>query len=550
MAYNPFNIFRRHQKIIFAVLTVFIMLMFTLSSGLGGGADFFDWLPQWLGRKAGKKGDQVCTIEGSKVYRGQLDDLNYQRVMANRFMSLAAGETYGVLDAYIREQSTRLSADARQIMQQVNQQEQLLPFFARDPQFASQLPMFIEELKNTVASIITLPTAKSEDKDIARAKYAALSLMFVAGGEHFFGNVPNRGNRDLIEFMLWQKKADQLGIQFTTDDIGTLIQSEFYGFFRSDVPIRKHLQQNMAGFSMERCLAAIGEEFRVRMAQVAVLGPPYHGGRSDKTYGGFPAFNTSYEIFNFYREETSPTTYAAVPVPALNFIDKVVGEPTEDELNRLYLQYKNDEYNPGRESPGFREPRKTQLAFLGVTGAEPYYTKLAEEKLQAGELHAKIGSMLTVPVLGISPAWLVGAAAPNAAKEPLVYKAYETIAQQHRLTLFERYQSPDVTLANSFSLNTLLPASIVRPGNMAAAAGGMGGQLLAFGNPMSAAAVLANGPIAYEIRDRVQGRHAPATSGRSPAPALFDYPHGRRGRDHRSSGASESRSPSRRSSQT
>jgi hypothetical protein len=36
MAYNPFNIFRRNQKAIFAVVTVFIMFTFVLSSGLGG----------------------------------------------------------------------------------------------------------------------------------------------------------------------------------------------------------------------------------------------------------------------------------------------------------------------------------------------------------------------------------------------------------------------------------------------------------------------------------------------------------------------------------
>jgi hypothetical protein len=35
MAYNPFNIFRRNQKALFAVLTVFIMIMFTLQSGDG-----------------------------------------------------------------------------------------------------------------------------------------------------------------------------------------------------------------------------------------------------------------------------------------------------------------------------------------------------------------------------------------------------------------------------------------------------------------------------------------------------------------------------------
>ena len=46
MAYNPFSIFRRNQKAIFAVVTVVIMFMFVLSSGMTGKADFFNWLPE------------------------------------------------------------------------------------------------------------------------------------------------------------------------------------------------------------------------------------------------------------------------------------------------------------------------------------------------------------------------------------------------------------------------------------------------------------------------------------------------------------------------
>src|SRR5215211_5325920 len=92
MAYNPFNIFRRNQKAIFAVVTVFIMFTIVLSSGLGGGADFFDWLPRWLGQKS-QKGEVLCTIDGSKVYSSELEKLRFNRVMANRFMSLAGMQT-------------------------------------------------------------------------------------------------------------------------------------------------------------------------------------------------------------------------------------------------------------------------------------------------------------------------------------------------------------------------------------------------------------------------------------------------------------------------
>src|SRR5260221_13974549 len=89
MAYNPFSIFRRNQKAIFAVVTVVIMFMFVLSSGMTGKADFFNWLPEWLNSKK-KKGDDLCTLDGSKIYRRDVDALRFQRIVANKFMQYAA----------------------------------------------------------------------------------------------------------------------------------------------------------------------------------------------------------------------------------------------------------------------------------------------------------------------------------------------------------------------------------------------------------------------------------------------------------------------------
>ena len=80
-------------------------------------------------------------------------------------------------------------------------------------------------------------------------KQLSLSLLqsLLAGGSenHYFSNMPNRTNRDLVNFLLWQKKADQLGIKFTTDDVKKLIDKEFHGFFRGqlEVEVRKNLQR-------------------------------------------------------------------------------------------------------------------------------------------------------------------------------------------------------------------------------------------------------------------------------------------------------------------
>src|SRR6187402_3396921 len=91
MAFNPFNVFRRNQRAIFAVITVFIMFTFVLSSGMTGGADFFDWLPGML--RKGKKGDHLCTIAGTKVYTQDVETLRRHRMIANKFMAYASADT-------------------------------------------------------------------------------------------------------------------------------------------------------------------------------------------------------------------------------------------------------------------------------------------------------------------------------------------------------------------------------------------------------------------------------------------------------------------------
>jgi len=512
MAYNPFNIFRRNQKAIFAVITVFIMFTFVLSSGLGGGADFFDWLPRWLGSKS-KKGDVLCTIDGSKVYASELDQLNFQRVMANRFMSLAGVKTVESLQGLIFQQMSQISPETRTIIQEGEQAEQFLsdPRMAGSPEIAAMFRPKLEAYRNLANS----EKASSADKEVARTiRYVRILQRQMAGsqGEHYFLFAPNHTRRDLVDFMLWQKKADQLGIKITAEDIKKLIAQEFHGFLQSDdeVRIRQQLQQQMAHFSMNRCIDAIGEEFRVRMAQTALLGPIAHGGRTDKTAGGFPLFGTPYEAFEFYREQCSPTTYCAIPVPAVNYLPQVA-DPNESDpavraqLRELFDKYKNNEPNLARETPGLKEPRKIKVDWISITGAEPFYIKLAEEQLKAGELQAKVGSMLSVPVLGGSPLWLASASAPLAIKEPILQAEYDRTVADHWRQVELRYMRDNVTWADAFGFSTTpLDSSIVRPGNLAAAGGGLAGQFLAFGDPRMAAAITMTAPYAYEVRDRVK----------------------------------------------
>jgi hypothetical protein len=498
MAYNPFNIFRRNQKAIFAVLTVFIMIMFTLSSGVVGG-DFFDWFPQWLGRKAGKKGDEVCKIDGTRVYDGELAQLRYYRVMANRFMDLAAKQALFYLGQYEDEQLRQVTnEDIRRILVEGPRAEQQLrnPQFQLMRSFNPEMALQIERTAQTYASIPNSPTASPAAKQVVLARLQGQILqehLLLGQNEHYFINAPNRSDRDLINFKLWQKKADQLGIQFTDSDVKQLIQREFFNFHRSDVEIRKQLEQQLQGFNMTKCLEAIAEEFRVRAAQVALLGPAMHG-RSDKTYGGSPTFSPAYELFDFYRDRCSPTMFEVVAIPAANFVDRVVGEPTEAELKKLYDDYQNLEYDPALERPGFRIPRKIKLGWVSATATEEYYLKKAEETLRNEELQSALWSLAAIAPF-IVPQEVATAARPLVAN-PLSDLYASRIEAEHRRKIADW----DSILFEQKMLDT----SVVRAPNMAAALGGLAGGQLAFAGPFPGLALLDTAACAMERRDRIK----------------------------------------------
>ena len=517
MAYNPFNIFRRNQKALFAVLTVFIMVMFTLQSGVAGG-DFFETFSRWLGAKAGSK-EAVCTIDGRKVTTGELEggtrSLQFRRVMANRFMYYAARQTVSDLLQHAASQRSSLSEAGRRMADAAQRAFQAMfqissPEFQRfvqshplGQQFAQEQYQALVMGQQMVDAAIDSPNFKEADKDVARAYRTAFALrryLQDGQGEHYFVNAPNRTRRDLVDFKLWEKKADQLGINYTRADVKKLIQNDFFNFFRSDVEVRKQLQQT-PGFTMENCLDALAAEFRVRTAQTAVLGQP---GR----YHSAAAAIIPFEMFEYYREQTSPATYELISVPALGFVDQVKGEPTDAEVNELFKKYADAEPNPRSETPGFKEPRKISVAFLGARGDEPYYKTLATEQIKIGEVMAKASGALTVPLPGGVATWTAAAVAPLGLKEPAVDAAYAKYADEFRSEMQRRYGTSNITTYD------LLPSSTVKAGTVASIVGGFAGPSLA------GVAGSISAPIAYEIRDRAKVG-LPIMIGALPGPSLL-----------------------------
>src|SRR3954469_18910689 len=80
MAFHPFHAFRKHQKVLFAGLTILCMFIFVLQFGAG---DLFSR----LGMGRGGPGETtVATLYGKDVTQREFIGLEEQRAIANRFM--------------------------------------------------------------------------------------------------------------------------------------------------------------------------------------------------------------------------------------------------------------------------------------------------------------------------------------------------------------------------------------------------------------------------------------------------------------------------------
>ena len=101
MAFNPFHAFRKNSKPMMAALTIFVMGIFVLSSG-GGGADFFDWIPRFLGGNDAR-GPILGSVDGTDYRLRTLNEIRHKRMAANAFMSAAVARVDMRLDSKIRE---------------------------------------------------------------------------------------------------------------------------------------------------------------------------------------------------------------------------------------------------------------------------------------------------------------------------------------------------------------------------------------------------------------------------------------------------------------
>jgi hypothetical protein len=395
MALNPFHWFRKHQKVVFAGLTIICMLTFVMASGFSGRGDFFGEVSSWFG--AQRKIPQVAKLYGKTVDIREINRLRAQRKIANEFIANALGYAFDKVkkDALKVQEFDKILQDQ---MQNLNWQRQLAMVFN---QGTGQYVRAYEQLQRSLNIVLDRLAGqkKTEEQEKIRRLRVVLDKehwLFLnrdelnpRSGLYFGGSTSLEG---LLDFLIWSHEADRLGINLLPADIKTAVSRET--MFLITPEDSELIQRNMrmdtqaAGISL---LEALGQEFRVRLAQAALTGYDPTGMTQ------VPAVVTPDQLWDYYLKNRTQVSVKALPIPVSKFVSQVKDAPAQ-ELQALYDKYKKAEYAPNRETPGFMQPRRIKVEWVKISPDSPYYRKQAQTLLVA-----QTAAMVSNPML--ASAW-------------------------------------------------------------------------------------------------------------------------------------------------
>jgi hypothetical protein len=470
MAFNPFHKFRKHQKVIFACLTIMCMLTFVACTGVGG--DFAGWLQGLLVGRG--PSNEVASVNGSEITQRELITLARQREIAN---------------IYMRE-ATKIALDSR--LQELR------------PPGAPQ-----DDLK---AWIEVSQKAQRDPECIVLQNRFRMN-------PYFGGKLNGDG---LLEFKIWLHQADALGIRLTPADVNKQLQRLTLNRFRKK-PDSGYVEAGLKEkyrdyFTSEVLIAALTNELRVQMAQAALLGLP-----EPSLSGRIPPPVTPQEFWEFYKDNFTRLDIRLLALKVEDFLPRVdegKEAPKDAELQTLFNKYKDREYAPDAKEPGFKVPRRIQVEWLSGQWESPYYKKAAADYRVAVRAALQVGGGVGDFGFGAGVIPSVQIAVPTnldmmvpAGKDPLgkdttLLKEYENMRWQ--------FQAASYARPWRWSPYPVHDANLNQPGNVAAAVGAAGSDV----GGLSGYAAYLGSATAREQLARVERGTTWLLSGAQPTPLM------------------------------
>lgn len=382
MAFNPFHGFRKHQKTFFAGLTILCMVVFVL----GGFSGSFRELGSFFKGGGSRGGTEVANLYGQPITAPDLSEVRAQREIADQFMRNALYLTTEATASQVME-GLKTADIAEQDKNQLTQFLMFRSFLFQDANFLrQQLPQIFQHLARTRNSLEMAKKQLAGNSEALAKKQKAVELvqqveglfqqelaLFSLGRNLYFGG--DLTPEGLLDFLIWRHEADRLGIHFTGKEVGQLIKQETgnmlppQGFARANDAVR----QNRRSLTSAQLANSVADEFRVRMAQRALLGA------EARAYTREPSALTPYELWDFFQKQRAESRIAMLPIPVEQkaFLDQVKDPPAE-ELKNFFDQNKYRLYNPSSEIAGFKQPARVAVEWVRAKPDAPVYQKATE----------------------------------------------------------------------------------------------------------------------------------------------------------------------------
>jgi hypothetical protein len=535
MAYNPFTWFRKHKKVLFSGLILVCMLTFVASFGQG---DVVQKALAIIGARRGG-GEVVATLHGQKITIGDLQLLQRRRETANQFMTgvVATPFAYESTLRALRDQDLKADAASpdnlltqlRTVLAGIEQRDQDRQrlnqnlTFLRDPQLAQ---MFLRDFVNrfrqsqqndirTLQAIASRPGILDDKASVQTLDKVAILMGYQTWlassrtGWYFGGS---NEYDDLLDFVMWKQQADKLGIHLTRGDVINELNRE--GFHRNlfdeksferDDKVLRFLQpsgnRNERGIRPQDLIEILADEFRVSMAQGILLGRE-PGARAGRTRMTTPGTVTPDQFLEYFREQRTLLKVELLPVPVQKYVGEVKGVPSEIELRNLFSHYRDQEPQPDRREPGFKEPRRFAIEYVSANPESPWYRQKASRIRRHIELLAdplvasrwRLAAPASIAPAGTGPlGWLAQVTVPISL-DPL-----QSLYEERVGRLSSWWSSDDEGIFSDEKLKRLHNTSIHRWDTFVPMLGSLTGSVQGGGNAWTAAATLYANSTYHEV---------------------------------------------------
>lgn len=411
MAFNPFTWFRKHQRMLIAIVTIFVMFIFILQFGKG---DIFE--RQWFRTE---RGEVVATINGTKFRETEVDRVAKKRKMASDFLLVNAALQHEKVLKELLDTELKSSSKANPFLDPYARLRRICQNAQERPRKANLTLM--QAINDVLSDLQTLEQLGSDEKfakeseNLTRLQKVGAILGFQLWGlelqltrrtganaadELYFGGNAKK-LEDTLDFIMWRQQAEKLGISLVDADVAREINREAAGreVFADLDKVNLEKDKTVSDFAARReyfpltakdLAEALRDEFRVAMAQGVLLGAE-PGARAYRSFlGGVttPAAGTPEEFLTFYRERRTRLTVEFLAVPAEKFLDKVTeSPPSRGQLLARYEKFKDQEPDPASRDPGFKVPRQILVQYVTGDSGHKFYRDQAKEH---ASFHARL----------------------------------------------------------------------------------------------------------------------------------------------------------------